>query len=304
MATATTTLTLSNNTSANFRAWAQWIHDTLDTFGLVQTADTGQIDLTTVAAPGVANTAQGYEIWRMDDALQATVPVFFKIEYGSGAAAADPSVWLTVGTGSNGTGTITAAPAIGTRIQYSGITFTTSALNVYASGDTNRFVFGMGSDVASAGKILAFGIERTKAVDGTDSSDGVHQAGIGTPGIGAAIAKHFTFIFGLAVPNQQDCFANDAPTANGAPTTAILSGNSYTFVVKPMHTFPRNPILNWLVYFNADFTRETPVNITAYGATHAYLPLGSVGTNGNSTFGPGGNAAAGSANLRAMMRYE
>src|SRR5262245_52043536 len=106
--TATTTLILANDTDAHFRAWPQWIHDKLSAAGWVQTSDTGQIDLTTVVKPAAVSTSQGYEIWRMADSLQATFPVFMKLEYGSGASSANnPQIWITLGTGSNGSGTLT-----------------------------------------------------------------------------------------------------------------------------------------------------------------------------------------------------
>jgi hypothetical protein len=91
---------------AEFRAWGQSISDALDAIGLIQTADTGQIDWTTVGIPTIS-TVSGYEIWRFNDAAQTNAPVFIKIEYGAGSTLARPLIWITVGTGSNGSGTIT-----------------------------------------------------------------------------------------------------------------------------------------------------------------------------------------------------
>lgn len=50
----------------------------------------------------------GYTLWRFNDTLQATQPIFFKLEFGSNSSGANyPSMFITVGTGSNGSGTIT-----------------------------------------------------------------------------------------------------------------------------------------------------------------------------------------------------
>lgn len=73
---ATTTLINTVTTDAAFRTWGLAYNAKLAAAGLVQTADTGQIDWATVLAATAINTVQGYEIWRFDDALQATVPVF------------------------------------------------------------------------------------------------------------------------------------------------------------------------------------------------------------------------------------
>jgi len=95
---------IAQTNDADFRAWGSDLSASFSDVGLIQTADTGQIDWVTVTRPG-ASTAAGYEIWRYTDSS-----VYLKIEYGSsGFSSAAPSVWLTVGTGSNGAGTLTGA---------------------------------------------------------------------------------------------------------------------------------------------------------------------------------------------------
>ena len=86
---------------ATFRAWVTDFSTKLGEVGLVQTADTGQIDIATATRPAI-NVAAGYQIWRFPS--QA---VFMKIEYGSAGGIGYPGVWLTVGTNSNGSGTLT-----------------------------------------------------------------------------------------------------------------------------------------------------------------------------------------------------
>lgn len=106
MSKVTYTIPVAQTTDAGFRAWGSALPAGLASAGLVQTADTGQIDWATVTR-AAANNSAGYEIWRMDDAMQATKPVFFKLEYGSGSTSSVPCMWLTVGGGSNGSGAIT-----------------------------------------------------------------------------------------------------------------------------------------------------------------------------------------------------
>lgn len=107
-----TTTTWSTNAyvsdTATFRAAGLEIKNALTTLGCVQTADTGQINWATVTYPGV-NADGGYEVWRFNDALQGTAPIFFKITYGhhNNGSPAYIRLNLQVGTGSNGTGTLT-----------------------------------------------------------------------------------------------------------------------------------------------------------------------------------------------------
>jgi hypothetical protein len=107
MTTATTNTPISNAATANFRAWGLEFNTQLAAVGLTQTADTGQINWTTVALPGAANTIAGFEIWRFNDALQATSPIFIKIQYGTSSLTSIPLILIQVGQGSNGSGTLT-----------------------------------------------------------------------------------------------------------------------------------------------------------------------------------------------------
>lgn len=106
MTTSTYSTVINHTTDAGFRAWGSELSTNLQAVGLVKTADTGQINWATVTRPGTS-TAAGYEIYRFNDALQGTAPVFLKLEYGTGSTVSNPQLWLTVGTGSDGAGTIT-----------------------------------------------------------------------------------------------------------------------------------------------------------------------------------------------------
>lgn len=109
MTTSSTNTTIANTSTATFDAWINEIYTNLVTnCGLTQTADTGQLaNPTTVALPGTTQTSAGYYIFRFNDTLQATSPIFIKLEFGTGNTTTGPAMWITVGTGSNGSGTIT-----------------------------------------------------------------------------------------------------------------------------------------------------------------------------------------------------
>jgi hypothetical protein len=107
MTTDSRTITFQQTTDAQFRAWVAAIIDQLIDIGLTQTADTGQIDTATVTAPVATNTQQGYAVFRFNDTAHATRPLFFRLGFGSGSATTTPAITFTLGTGSDGAGTIT-----------------------------------------------------------------------------------------------------------------------------------------------------------------------------------------------------
>lgn len=106
MTTATTTTVIDHTSDAAFRAWVAEMITQLLAVGLTQTADTGQINTSTVVRTGT-NTIAGYTIWRFNDTAQSTSPIFIKLEFGTGSTTTQPTMMITVGTGSNGSGTLT-----------------------------------------------------------------------------------------------------------------------------------------------------------------------------------------------------
>jgi hypothetical protein len=101
----TYTSTILHDTDANFRIWGSQFSTALAAC-LTVTSDTGQINWTTVVRAG-ANTSAGYEMYRFSDTLQATKPVFIKVEYYTGSSTTQPMIRMTVSTGTNGAGTQT-----------------------------------------------------------------------------------------------------------------------------------------------------------------------------------------------------
>lgn len=107
MATSITTGVADHSTDAGFRAWGSEFSSLLASVGLVKASDTGQINWTTVLKPTESNGVAGFEIWKFNDSLSATAPIFIKIEYGNVSSIARPGLYITVGSGSDGSGVIT-----------------------------------------------------------------------------------------------------------------------------------------------------------------------------------------------------
>lgn len=157
---------------ATFRAWGSAVSANLAAVGLVQTADTGQINWATVTKGG--GGVAGYEIWRFNDALQASAPVFMKIGYGTGNLTSVPAIFLQVGTGSNGSGGLIGTVTTGNpKIGYtnSGGATTPKACAMSYNGRSFAF-FGFDQTVGSNPQMF-MAVSRTYDTSGNYDGNGL-----------------------------------------------------------------------------------------------------------------------------------
>jgi len=265
----TTTSTPTQATDANFRAWGSHISTQLAAAGHVQTGDTGQINWTTVLCPAGANATQGYEIWRLDDSLHATAPVYIKIEWGSGSAATVPSMFFTFGTGTNGAGTLTGP--ISTRQQCSWAAYATNALSNYWSGDTSRFSVAMWANGTGVSTSMSayFAWERTKDSAGADTNQGILATWKVTTGTGATAQQGIFWDRVLGTVHTPTKFHTLCPVG-------ATMKNGTQIGVSPIFFFngpALNPPLNVLVFANADIVAYGAVTFQMYGASRVYMPI-------------------------------
>lgn len=270
-------------TDAEFRAWGSWISGRLAAAGWVKTADTGQIDWTTVtAAAGV----RGYEVWRMADGLQATAPIFMKLEYGATGAVC--AIWYTFGAASDGAGNLTGTTTTRKIVDMAGNSATPYTWVI--SADVNRFLLMACVDGPGAGTGLYLMVERTHDGGGADTAEGLLIAS--SVGIGSAHSQQF-WPHGAAVPGVETSLGVLVPTfgtgTNGTTTATyplFLSGGPFL-----------NPPLGLLGCFAANFTPGVPISLSIYGAAHTYYPVPSAAYNTVAR-----NAAANTTAF--LMRYE
>jgi hypothetical protein len=283
---ATTTLTPTNSSDANFRAWGSAFGTKFTSAGWVNTADTGQINWTTVTAAAGTNTAQGYEIWKFADALQGTVPVFFKIEYGSGSAINNPAIWVTVGSGSNGTGSLTGILSVRQQMTF---TATATPITFYWSGDTNRFA--VAANGASNTTSFFFAVERSVDNSGALTSEAVLLVWFSL-GSWAQVAWNTTIGSPSLAEATLGCL--------GPSVTPFGTTGSQIAVYPIFHSKGvfYSPGLNGFAYFNALIASGSPITFTVYSGSHTYMPLGNTPAFTTSTF------RASTAGGSLMMRYE
>lgn len=282
MAASTSLLVRNNGTNAQFRAWGSAISAAFAAGGLVQTADTGQINWTTVTAPVAINTSQGYEIWRSNDATGSLNNWYVKIEYGSGAAAANPSIWLTLGWSSDGAGSINSTNACARTQIATGGTSVASECN-----------FGVGTGYISvclwgntgSTDYLIFSIERTRNTLGAVQDEVFVYGG----GSGGAVSIN------QVIPRTGNVPASVTTAGHGWRTIPVAAatylGNKAVGTLAPQKGSWLMESLNLLAGNSTDFLQQTQFTMTVYGGTHTYIVVGI-----STTLGLG--------STRLLIRYE
>lgn len=172
----------TNASDAEFRKWGKGISDALAALGFVKTSDTGQVNWATVTVPA-SGVYTPYEIWRFNDALQATKPIYFKIEYGS-SGASKPGLRITVGSGSNGSGTINGNVYCTQTTLGGSASMDTSSTEFasYASGDGSSFAIMLWPGHTNYLGLGGFTIGRSCGTDGAYNGNAVMVAGFGYTG--------------------------------------------------------------------------------------------------------------------------
>jgi hypothetical protein len=286
MATSQIFALADNSSLANFKAWAQALSTAFSTFGWVQSSDTGQVNWNSIAAAPAAGTFV-YEIWTMNDSLSTSNPVAVKVEYGSGGSTAIPTMAVTVGSGSNGSGTLTNAntrQVIGGGSSGGGLTTT---FECDFSGTAGRISFIMFRAFTFP---MFFSIERSHDANGNDTSSYVSVL---LSGNGVAPSKC----------GQQTIL----PQANGGPlnfeslgltvqttnTTATFANSTAVAPFWPFVGKLDNPLLGAVCLKTGDFSDGAQVSVQMYGASHNFLVI-------KSSLGSWANQATNS----IAMRYE
>jgi hypothetical protein len=291
---------MSNSTDALFRAWVQFIEDLIvTTGGWTNTTDTGQMTISTATHPGGSTTKVGYRVYHMADTLQSTSPVYMRIDYGSAGAANNPAFWVTIGTGSNGAGTITgiafnggasASPTVATGS--SG----TNACNSYGSASTNR-VQGLLFVRSGANDLMIFSIERTKDSSGADTGDGILFAFSADGGTGLNRTQFVVLAGGGQPPTETGVTA-----ALSNQSTSAFSSNVGIGIPIFFKGIAQQPGTGTIVLNSGDFLAEASVAMSLYGASVNFQTANSVT---NQTTVPTGNGASSvRANSRVGIRYE
>lgn len=171
-------------TNAHIQALATVVAQAFTAIGLIKTADTGQMNTTTITYPGTAYTSAGYEIRRFDDPLQASYPIYIRWEPYRSASSGTPAIRFRFGSGTDGAGNLANEwgafnyPSSVYVSMDAGISVVGGSRPVWASGSQSAsearasliYVPDSASDLSSVGIHMA--IQRSVDINGVPTGDG------------------------------------------------------------------------------------------------------------------------------------
>jgi len=251
------------NNDGNFRAWGSGISAQLAAVGLVKTTDAGQVNWATV--PGAsAGGFTGYEIWRFNDSLQATKPVFIKIEFGAGGLGDRPALRIQVATATDGAGTLSGQVGAQRSLSAAASKSTGIMLPSYCSGSPNRLNLINNFDNATSSFAMVFMLERTKSADGVSTDDGTicWSQFSNNPGLFQVIP------FSGSVPVGNTF--NNALSFEGQLSmvgTKVALSPTVAFLGKPLFA-------SWCIYRHTDIGELVPFTMEHLGEQHTFMPIG------------------------------
>jgi hypothetical protein len=299
MATSELTAIPNQDDNAAFRAWGQQVAASLEAAGLVQTADTGQINWSTVTIPTGGNQSRGYEVYCFDDDLQATAPVFIRIDYGSnGNGGSYPGMKLHVGTVTDGAGNLNTAGTYMSDQFSSNNSISSGSVprDIWASGGdgyVHLVVWPGGTNVDSNLNAVELHIERTKDATGADTAEAILVM-VG----GGDSHRYYALRYDSPGAKSYNSYGNapyrDESRVKGTDvffTPLFMVGQSgEAKLYGPFHDL--------LLYYVLDVAGHPDVTINHYGEDHTYRLVG----QWSSQHVHVGNSLSGSACL--AMRWE
>ena len=298
MATQTVNLPYDTSTVANYKAIMSQFGTALAAFGWIQTADSGQVTWSGVSTLPGNLTYRDYEVWRMNDTAQSTTPVYVKLEYSTQATNC-PIIRVTIGTSSNGSGTITGTILLSAQT-FGAVSTSGGASNNFAcyySGNSGRLMFLMyeGMTSTSVNVPYALGIERSRDTSGNATTDYVVVTYIGYDGNQRATQRAMVGSVVTTAENKLGGFicatagSNNFNGTTGACPQMVLVGKL------------GNPLLNFSLVPAADAGEGATVTVNIYGATHTYIVCKAVQSNQG---GFGNAIGVGSGTTATLCLYE
>ena len=275
----------TNLTAATFRAWCTFIHNSF-LLGFVATADTGQLNLTTVAAPTSTQQVMGYKVYRSNDAL---TPVYVKVEFASGSSIVYPSIWVSMSLGTNGDGTL-INPLLLTRTQLA--TSSSDAVTpqvCLASGATDRVCFALFLSVISMP--LWFSLERRKDANIANADTGLIVDWGSSFSSTHSLCIPFTGVIPTPELGMQFILSTNNPAAYGA----VIPEGLRIPCLGPSEP----PGRNLAVCAAGDYGVFAQPSLTINVTTHVFKHCGAFVNTLR-----GGSTAAADPNTRLLMRYE
>jgi hypothetical protein len=296
------TLTFSTQTNAEVQANIQFIIDALTNGGWIQTSDTGQINVGSVTATNVNNHQYGYVVFRMNDALQTTAPVFIKIVFANGSNQLNSlgvfSVFLFIGQGSDGSGNLTGVRfnnggALGSSQTVSAVSgwgpgnigsaLTPAGYSSFGSVASNRCAFNLFNILTGiAGSpgyspLFFFSIERSKNSSGQDTTDGlivIYRNAAEVAGAFGRITDHYGInrvAYVKLATGPQPPIEPYCSFLLPFQISATYDGKTGVGLMIPFAGVAQNPGYNVAAVRAVDFTAESTFTLNVYGNPVTYI---------------------------------
>lgn len=211
-------------TTEQFGLWMQQVIDAMTAVGCPQTADTGQYIPGTTAWPA-GGFPSGCLMFRFTDALQATAPIFIRIQLGRGGNYAyNLNYAFQIGVATNGAGSLTGSSI---SIVNAGNNATSGGHGTqrlpYASFSDGSLFFGDGfNDAKSVGFHFAFSIERTRDAAGALTGEGLTLMYKNGFNDGLWRLRSFLFPSTLYTASTSFCIMPGLPVPPVTPTGDLL----------------------------------------------------------------------------------
>lgn len=171
MATVSSSSRLRHDSLAAFIEWRDEFVSLLNSLSAKLTADETNITPGAGSIPG-ANSEGGYAVYHLNDSLHATAPVYIRFAFGSGSGA-NPAVWATVGTSTNGSGVLGGtALTVVSRCNANATATSDTARETYMSA--NDGFFGMNWKIGAGVAESSLFVCRTVDPDGDITDAGAH----------------------------------------------------------------------------------------------------------------------------------
>lgn len=270
MATSTKEAVWATSGDAGWRAWCDAIYDCMIEAGWTLVADSGDRAVPAADTYPLANTFS-YWIFRLNDTAQTNAPVYVKFEVGRGTATSTARWQITMGTGSDGAGTITGQVMPQVSHGTTGWTPSTTDPIIFracVNADMGVAWFAAGGEIGGG----AIGIFRTLDDDGTPNAKGWYgwfQLNSSTN------YDYFLDVENNVVTNESGLF--EAPFAS-LSITRLQSGG-----VAPV--FPGRQWCDTRSYYlggyygcsNSDFPHGTVTEVSHFATPRTYIKIGGNG---------------------------
>lgn len=278
-------------TTGSPATWIKEIYDGLIAVGLEQTTDTGQLDLSTTSPNAVATVAYdyGYSVFKWTDSYQTTYPIFIKVNYRNDnqtTATSRGILQITVGQGSDGSGTITGT----TQTLYplsTGAGTSGTLLPSYISYKDGNLC------IAITPLATNSHIKKYYSIGRLYDNNGTVKNGIWMEAVGGATTSNY-YIEYIISPDRTTvgsyshsslsivttpCFFPYMWTSE-TPTTVYTEGSdTYTPIIAPYMLTPKARTTLTHMYVSSSI--GTDFTFTRHGISRTYKPLTLTNPNGN-----------------------